>query len=266
MAYIFLLNDDNSIYASHREVLMQRSKLMDEIWFLVKPKYKTVENDMSLFSVILEYILPNSKSYHSLELVKDEEGYKEYIKYVVPFDTNLSSEAGDIQLQLSFIYVGLDANGKDVQKVRKTMPTTLHITPIAAWSDIIPDASLSSIDQRIIKTQAQIKELGYYAEILAENQVDNLVYDEKSESLQLMAGDKEIGDKVNVREMLEDGTPVVDLDNNSSSPDDSGNNSDSNNNGCNCNNDCDCEDNVVEFGYSDVETPEELDNDNVVEF
>ena len=259
MAYIFLLNDDNSIYASHREVLIQRSKLVDEIWFLVKPNYKTVENDMSLFSVILEYILPNSKSYHSLELVKNEEGYKEYIKYVVPFDTNLSSEAGDIQLQLSFVYVGLDADGKSVQKVRKTRPTILHITPVAAWSDIIPDASLAAIDQRIIKTQAQIKELGYYAEILGENQVDNLVYDDNSETLQLMAGKKEIGNKVNVRDMLDDGIPVVDLDNNSS-------NSGTNNNGCNCNCDCDCEDNVVEFGYSDVETPEKLDDDNVIEF
>lgn len=260
MAYTFLLNDDNSIYASHREVLMQRSKLVDEIWFLIKPSYKIIENDMSLFSVILEYILPNSKSYHSLELIKNEEGYKEYIKYVVPFDSNLSSEAGDIQLQLSFIYVGLDANGKDVQKVRKTRPTTLHITPIAAWSDIIPDSSLASIDQRIIKTQAQIKELGYYAEILGENQVDNLVYDKKSDFLQLMAGKKEIGDKVNVRDMLEDGTPVVDLDNNSS-------NSGTNNNGCNCNCDCDCEDNVVEFGYSETVAPEKpKDDDNVVEF
>lgn len=260
MAYIFLLNDDNSIYASHREVLMQRSKLTDEIWFLVKPKYKTVENDMSLFNVVLEYILPNSKSYHSLELVKDEEGYKEYIKYVVPFDANLSSEAGDIQLQLSFIYVGLDADGKSVQKVRKTRPTTLHITPVAAWSDIIPDASLAAIDQRIIKTQAQIKELGYYAEILGENQVDNLVYDEKSDSLQLMAGKKEIGDKVNVKDFLDDGIPVVDLDNNSS-------NSGTNNNGCNCNCDCDCEDNVVEFGYSETVIPENpKDDDNVVEF
>ena len=260
MAYTFLLNDDNSIYASHREVLMQRSKLVDEIWFLIKPSYKTIENDMSLFSVILEYILPNSKSYHSLELIKNEEGYKEYIKYVVPFDANLSSEAGDIQLQLSFIYVGLDADGKSVQKVRKTRPTTLHITPVAAWSDIIPDASLAAIDQRIIKTQAQIKELGYYAEILGENQVDNLVYDEKSDSLQLMAGKKEIGDKVNVRDMLDDGIPVVDLDNNSS-------NSGTNNNGCNCNCDCDCEDNVVEFGYSETVTPENpKDDDNVVEF
>ena len=260
MAYIFLLEDDNEIVASHREVIMQRSKLIDEVWFLVNPKYKTIENDMSIFSVMLEYLLPVSKSYHSLELVKDEEGYEEYLKYVVPLDTNLSAEAGDIQLQLTFVYVGLDADGKDVQKVRKTKPAKLHITPIAAWGDIIPDSALSALDQRIIKTQAQINELGYYAEIINQNQVDNLVYDDNSETLQLMAGDKGIGNKVSVRDMLEDGTPVVDLNS------DSDNNSDNNNN-CNCG--CDCEDDVVEFGYipnDNVSSEEPTNDDDVVLF
>lgn len=238
MAYIFLLENDNEIFASHREVLMQRSKLVDEIWFLVNPKYKTYENDMSVFSVLLEYILPNSKSYYSIELVQDEEGYKEYLKYVVPLDSNLSSEAGDIQLQLSFIYVGLDADGKDIQKVRKTRPATLHITPIAAWSDIIPDASLASIDQRIIKTQAQIKALTDLTNIIDSNQVDNLVYDAKEDVLQLHAKGIGVGNKVSVKEMLEDGTPVVDLD--STSDDNPGIDDDSKQN-------CQCDDDVVEF-------------------
>lgn len=258
MAYVFLLENDNEIIASHREVLMQRSKLVDEIWFLVNPKYKTCENDMSVFSVLLEYILPTSRSYHSLELIQDKKGYKEYLKYVVPLDSNLSSESGDIQLQLSFIYVGLDSDGNDVQKVRKTRPATLHITPIANWGDIIPDASLAAIDQRIIKTQAQIKELGYYAEIISENQVDNLKFDDKSDTLQLMAKNKPVGNKVSVKDMLDDGIPVVELGSNSSS----GDNSKPDNNGC----DCGCEDNVVEFDdYLDSNDNIAYDN-NVVEF
>lgn len=213
MAYIFLLENDNEIIASHREVLMQRSKLVDEIWFLVNPKYK-VDNDMSVFSVVLEYVLPVSKCYHSLELIKDKDGYKEYLKYVVPLDSNLSAEAGDVELQLSFVYVGLDADGNDIQKVRKTLPAKLHITPIAAWGDIIPDSALSAIDQRIIKTQAQIKELGYYAEVFADSKADNIKYNEDTNELQLLSGNKEIGNKVTLKTAdasLEDGVPVVDF-------------------------------------------------------
>lgn len=207
--YVFLLEKDNSLSASQREVIMQREKLVNEIWFLVNPEYN--ENDMSIFSVILEYVLPCSKRYHTVELVKDEEGYEEYLKYVVPLDTNLSSESGDIELQLSFIFAGLDADGNSIQKVRKTKTAKLHITPIAAWSDIIPDSALSALDQRIIKTDAQIKALNDYAEALSENNVDNIKYDETDDTLQLMSGDKEIGDKVSIKDMLDDGVPVVDF-------------------------------------------------------
>lgn len=213
MAYTFLLEDDNSLTTSRKEVIMKREKLVNEVWFLVNPKYNI--NDMSIFSVTLEYILPVSKSYHTLELTRDIEGYKEYLKYVVPLDTNFSSEDGDVELQLTFVFVGLDAEGNSVQKVRKTKPTKLHITPIAAWSDIIPDEALSAIDQRIIKTQAQIKELEHYTEIMSKNQVDNLAYNSDANTLQLLAGEKEIGDKVTLKPCSsavdEGGVPVVDF-------------------------------------------------------
>lgn len=252
MAYTFLLEEDNSLVASRREVIMQKSKLVDDIHFLVNPKYK--ENDMSIFNVMLEYILPVSKEYHTVELIQDSEGYQEYIKYVVPFDTNLSSESGDVQLQLTFTFVGLDADGNVIQKVRKTKVGTLHVTPIANWSNFIPDSALSALDQRILKTQAQINELGYYAQVAIENQVDNLHYDDINETIQLMAGQNAVGNAVSVRDMIADGVPVVELEGFSGNVNDDKND-------CDCG--CNCEDNVVEFGnQSEIEIPE----DNVVEF
>lgn len=246
MAYTFVIEEDNCLTTSRREVIMQRSKLVDEINFLVNPTYKTIENDMSLFNVVMEYILPVSRKYNAIELELDPEGYQEYLKYVVPLDTNFSSEAGDIELQLTFIYVGLDADGNGVQKVRKTKVAKLHITPVAAWSDIIPDSALSALDQRIIKTQAQINELGYYAQVAYENQVDNIRYDDTNETIQLMAGDKTIGDAVSVKDMLDDGTPVVDFDSLSGDSNDNSNNKNECDCGCNCKNNVE-DDDVVEF-------------------
>lgn len=258
MAYVFLCNEDCSIVASRREVIMQREKCVSEIWFLIAPEYKSVDNNMELFNVVMEYILPTSRRYNVIELVRDEENYEEYIKYTLPINTDLSAESGDVELQLTFVYVGLDADGNDIQKVRKTKPTKLHITPVAAWSDLIPDKNLLAIDQRIIKTQAQINELGYYAQVLSENQVDNLKYDDVAETLSLMAGDQTVGNPVNVREILDDGIPVVDI--NSPSGDNSGNSD--HKDGC----DCGCEDNVVEFTYVESEDSGEDDEDNVVQF
>lgn len=236
MAYVFVLNDDNCPTASHKETIMQRSKLVDDIWILVNPNYKF--NDMSLFSVMMEYVLPVSKKYHTIELVKDEEGYKEYLKYVVPLDTNLSSEAGDVEFQLTFAFAGLDPEGEGVQKVRKTKTAKLHITPIAAWSDIIPDDALNSLDQRIIKIDAQIKHLGEVSDVLNKTKADNIKYDEDKNSLRLTANGNEIGDKVTLKDRTydEDGVPVVDLDSTGDDGDEP-----------NGDNDNDCENDVVEF-------------------
>lgn len=268
MAYVFLLGEDCSITASRREVIMQREKCVSEIWFLVPPEYKSAENDMTLFSVVMEYILPSSRRYNVIDLVRDEEDYQDHLRYTLPINTDLSSENGDVEFQLTFIYVGLDADGKDIQKVRKTKTAKLHVTPVAAWSDIVPDSNLLAIDQRIIKTQAQINELGYYAQVIGENQVDDLKYDDVSETLQLMAGNKPVGNVVSVKEMIDDGIPVIDLDNVSADGSENPDNNQEHENGCNCG----CEDNVVEFGYDekenegDVETIKPSDDDNVVEF
>lgn len=261
MAYVFLCTEDCSITASRREVIMQREKCVSEIWFLVPPEYKSVDNDMKLFNVVMEYILPTSRRYNVIELVRDDENYEDHLRYRLPVNTSISSESGDVELQLTFVYVGLDADGNDIQKVRKTKPTKLHVTPVAAWSDLIPDKNLLAIDQRIIKTQAQINELGYYAQVLSESQVDDLKYDSAKETLQLTSNGNAVGNPVYVREILDDGIPVIDFESDSSSGSGSTNKPD-HEEGC----DCGCEDNVVEFTYVESEDSGEDDEDNVVQF
>ena len=101
---------------------------------------------------------------------------------------------------------------------------------------------------------AQIQALTDLAGVLNERQVDNLVYDSKEDTLQLSAKGVRVGNKVSVKEIMDDGIPVVDLDsNNSNTKPESG---------CGCG--CEHEDNVIEFGDSDI--VEKLEDDNVVEF
>lgn len=217
MAYTFVVNESNSVTASRKETIMQRSKLVNDIWFLVNPEYGF--NDMTLFSVILEYVLPVSRKYRTVELTKDDEGYNGYLKYVVPIDTDLSSEAGDVEMQLTFAYVGLEPDGTSIQRVRKTMVCNLHVTPIAAWSDIIPDEALSSLDQRIIKIDAQIKRLNEMGDVFDKTKADNIRYDAVENSIQLTAKGREIGDEVRLQGVSPDGVPVIDLNGDSTSPD-----------------------------------------------
>ena len=210
--YTLLINENNEIVATVKERIMQRSKLVDSLHFLVSPSYKGL--DMSGFTATMEYILPVSREYKTETLVKSDELYKEQIEYVLPFDTMLTKEAGKIEISLTFTQVSLDADGKSKQLVRKAGPATITIVPSTAWSDIIPDSALSALDQRLIMVDAMINAANEMNQNLNDTKADDIVYDEHTNELQLSAHGKPIGNSVKVKsgdDALADGIPVVDL-------------------------------------------------------
>lgn len=234
--YTIIVNDDNSLYGSCKERIMQREKLFNKLWILVPQYYNGY--DMSQCTILMRYLLPISKEFRTETLVLSDEKYEEYLKYVLPIDTDLSKEFGDIELNLTFTMLDIDDNDNVIQRVRKTENHILHITKLPDWDSVIPDNVLSALDQRILKQDAQIKALTDLANTIDSNQVDNLVYDAKEDILQLHAKGIGVGNKVSIKEMLEDGTPVVDLD--STSDDNPGADDDNKQS-------CQCDDDVVEF-------------------
>lgn len=253
MPYTIIVCDDNSLYGSNKRKIMQREKLFNKLCFLVPPCYNGY--DMSKCTVTMRYLLPVSREFKTETLVFFGEKYEEYLKYVLPIDTCLTKEWGDIELNLTFTLLDVDDSGNIVQRVRKTDNHILTITQLPNWDSVVPDESLAALDQRILHQDAQIRALADLASVLNSNQVDNLVYDNINETIQLSSNGKSIGDKVFVKDMLEGGIPVVELS--------SGNNSNTDNDdGCNCG----CEDNVVDFGdYSDADNNIE-DGYDVVDF
>lgn len=236
MPYVILINDENELYGSHKERIMQRSSGVDSLVFVTNYLYKNTY-DMTNATVMLEYVLPCSKRYRSEILELSEERYNDcFLQYKLPFTTKLTSEAGKIELQVTFAYTEMDADGNIHQRVRKTSSTTIEVIPISAWSDLVPDELFTPLDQRLIMLNAQTKAIDEYLDVLNDNQVDDLVYDDDNETLQLSAKGRGVGTKVSVRDMLDEGSPVVDLNSESNSDSDS-NKDDSDNDG----------DNVIEF-------------------
>lgn len=192
--YTLLLNESNELITTVKERIMQRSKLVDNLHFLVEPTYKGI--DMSDFTVMMEYLMPVSREYKSEILVKSDTLYKDMLEYKLPFDTCLTKEAGSIEVQLTFVKVSLDADGNSKQQVRKTTPTVIKITPISAWSDIIADSALTAIDQRLIQVDAMLNAANEFNQYLCDNKADNIYYDEKGQYIQLIANGSPIGDKI----------------------------------------------------------------------
>lgn len=237
MEYTIIVCNDNTLYGSQKVKIMQREKLFNKLQFLVPPHYNGYE--MCNCTVTMRYLLPISREFRTETLVLSDERYEEYLKYTLPIDTNLTKEWGDIELNLTFTLLDVDNNGNIVQRVRKTENHILTITQLPNWDSVVPDSALSALDQRILKQDAQIKALASLAETIDNNQVDNLVYNGKEETLQLYAKGVGVGDKVYVRDMLDDGIPVINLDSNSDNDFDS-----DDNDGCDCE---DSKNNVVEF-------------------
>lgn len=204
--YTILLNETNELITSVKERIMQRSKLVDSLHFLIDPIYKGI--DMSDFTVMLEYLLPISREYKTEILVKSEALYKDKLEYKLPLDTNLTKEHGNVELQLTLIKVELDAEGNSIQRVRKTSPAVLTVLPISAWSDVIADSALTALDQRLIQTQAMVQAAEEMANYLDRIKADNIVYDKETQSLQLTANGRLIGNAVNIGYV---GTSVVSI-------------------------------------------------------
>lgn len=192
--YTILLNDTNELITSVRERIMQRSKLVDSLHFLVDPTYKGI--DMSDFTVMMEYVTPVSREYKTEYLVKSDELYKEKLEYKLPFDTYLTREAGKIEVQLTFAKVELDADGNAKQYIRKTSPATITIVPISAWSDIVADSALTALDQRLIQVDAMINAANEMNNYLYETKADNIIVNKATNTIQLTANGTPIGNAV----------------------------------------------------------------------
>lgn len=157
--YTIYLKDDNSLVVSDKtKRIMQRSSLVDSMHFLVPQYYNGL--DMREFSCMMEYILPCSKTYTVEYLEQSAELYEEkYIEYLIPMDTKLTSEAGDIQVQLTFCKTEFDNYGAETGKqyIRKTGKSKIIITPIAKWSDIIPNEPVDVLDKKLLEINEAIQ-------------------------------------------------------------------------------------------------------------
>lgn len=192
--YTLLLNEQNELITTVKERIMQRSKLVDNLHFLVEPTYKGI--DMSTFTCTMEYVSPVSREYRTENLVKSDALYKEMLEYKLPFDTKLTKEAGKIKVQLTFTKASMDAEGNIIQQVRKTSTAVITIVPIAAWSDMVTDDALTALDQRLLMVDSMINAAQEFNQYLYETKADNMIYDNETNTLQLTADGKPIGNKV----------------------------------------------------------------------
>jgi hypothetical protein len=164
--YTILVNDDNTLHASVRTRIMQSTKNIDSLHFLVKPMFNDI--DMTEATVVLTYILPISKERKTLTLTKSEELYKERLEYKILLNEDFTTEVGDIQMYLTFMI------GDDI--IRKTNSATITINKVE--ETIIDPDEPSTISN-----------------------VDDLYFDKNTNQIYLTAGGMAVGGSISVSDL-----------------------------------------------------------------
>lgn len=204
--YTLIINNDNSIVATIKTPIMQKSSLVDSIHILVPRMYHGTI-DMTDFRVVMEYVLPVSKKYKYFELELNSDNYDEsYLEFVVNGSTEFTSEAGDVKFTITFYKLQTNSDGKVEQLVRKTQEGVIHVNPITIWSDLVPDEALTPLDQRLIALEAmavQYAELQKQHEELLEKYQSQAISDIKvnDNSLHLTSASGQVGDGVAISDL-----------------------------------------------------------------
>lgn len=201
-----LLNDNNELIVTVKDRIMQRSKNVDVLSFIVPRIYKD-SIDMLDYACTLEYLTPASHRYKVESLVMDESLYyptetsQPFIKYTLPFDTNLTLESGDVEMKLTLTFLDVNEDGQQVQYVRETSSCKIPIIPITAWSDVIADEALTPLNQKILELQGLANAINELATAIDTEKADNIAI--TNEYLTLTSKGVEIGDKISLDDLGE---------------------------------------------------------------
>lgn len=202
------MNEDKSLTETCKTTIYQRENLVDKIQFLFPQYYGDIA--LSDFKAVLKYVDQGNVA-HSEILEKDEELYKDHLRYVLPVDTDITKFAGDIKLRISFIKIDVSTKR---QYVMHTGELQFHVAPLDDYYKFAIDENLESIDKLIGDLTAKIEATDKIADIYNKTKADNITY--QNNKIQLSANGEKIGDAITIQYdegTIVDGVPVTEFNN-----------------------------------------------------
>lgn len=184
------MNEQKELIATVKNILYQKEKLVDKIQFLFPQNYNDLK--LSECTAILKY-LDQSNIPHAEILKKDNELYKNHLRFVLPIDTNLTQFAGDIEIRITFSKVDME---QQKHYVLHTSPIVLTINPLKDYYAFVPDESLEFVDQLVGNLEAKLEATDIIAESYDKEKADNISYEDNK--IQLTSNGNKIGDAITI--------------------------------------------------------------------
>ncbi|MGM9608353.1 MAG: hypothetical protein ACI3XJ_12695 [Oscillospiraceae bacterium] len=169
------MNNDKSLLITVPTTIYRGEGNADLITFLLPTKYEGI--DIEGCSVAMRYILPSGMG-GSDALARIPEMYKGYLQYSTTVNPGFTSEEGVVTVWLTIF-------SSDGNAVFKTSKVLIPIEPSQDITESLPDEDLDQLDQ----LAAQIADLD-------RRKADNIVLNDEDNTIQLLANDDEIGDRI----------------------------------------------------------------------
>lgn len=188
------LDENMNLVVTVNEPLYRGDNLNRKITYLVP---KTVgEIDMLTASIFLTFVRADGVP-DIVILERQEEPYNEsYYKYVLPVTCKLTMFPGEVCTWMQ-IFAGTPSN----PIVSKSGECMLYIQNSKNSDDYISDHSITAMYQLYAKINEHSDRLDEVSEELA-TKADGLVYDPEAELFTLTSDGKEVGDPVDVSDMV----------------------------------------------------------------
>ena len=229
--YVILFKSTKELVATKRIRIYQREKLADRFEILIPYDLEEFNRqsdeypDMSQFTCILQYIgvdgtihaetLQRKKVDGEIVDYEDKDGNVTHMIYELPIDTSLTQLSGDLKLKLNLQcidYEGSTSSESDDESAPEPEPKQyvinsddiiVTVLPVADYYSVVPDQSLSYINQKIAELESKQKELEATAEVYDRDKADNieLHIDKYSKCLMLTSHGKQVGDVIDLNDL-----------------------------------------------------------------
>lgn len=151
---VILFKSNKSLSITSKSVIMQKENLADKLLFYLPLTYEDItfsDPDVTL------YYRDTGNNVHAELLMSSESDKEGYIKYTLPFTSELTENAGELELWLSIVNTSSDSG------VTGLITSTIHsqsvFITINEWNDYTLGASVSELEAKIDSLTDKVNEL-----------------------------------------------------------------------------------------------------------
>lgn len=151
---VILFKSNKSLSITSKSVIMQKENLADKLLFYLPLTYEDItlsDPDVTL------YYRDTGNNVHSELLMSSESDKEGFIKYTLPLTSELTENAGELELWLSIVNTSSDSG------VTGLITSTIHsqsvFITINEWNDYTLGASVSELEAKIDSLTDKVNEL-----------------------------------------------------------------------------------------------------------